>query len=200
MTRRPDAASTLDTLRAIVAAPTAPYHEWRAIDAIAAELARDGIKTSRDEYGQPHARLARGAAPPVVLVAHTDHPAFEVVSARGREGDVRILGRFRGNGLDDPVAVQLYDDDAAGPFPATLDRVVPDADLVHNSPGRMRIRAEVPLAVGQWAVLDLPGIAVAGDELRMRAADALPGCALILCALREVAREPFPVAPRAVFT
>lgn len=200
MARLPDAAEVLATLRAIGSAPTAPFHEHRALVAIAAELERAAIEARRDAYGQVHASVRRGEARAVVLVAHADHPAFEVVSAHGTEGTVRVLGGFRGAVLDEPFAVQVYDDADGGPFAATCDRFIPDLDDVHNSPGRMRIRGEVPLEPGQWAVLDLPGLDVAGDELRMRAADDLAGCTLVVCALRELGRQTFPVDVRAVFT
>ncbi|MBI2325750.1 MAG: hypothetical protein HYU87_12445 [Chloroflexi bacterium] len=200
MSRLPDADAVLATLRAIVSAPTAPYHEARALAAIVAELERDGIDVRLDQYGQIHARVQRGEARPVAIVAHTDHPAFEITSAHGHEGSARVLGGFRGNVLDVPVRVQVYDDHGGGPFPATVDRFVPDLDPVHNSAGRLRIRSEGTLVRGQWAVVDLPGLEVAGDELRMRAADDLAGCAVIVRALLEVSRASFPVDVTGVFT
>jgi putative aminopeptidase FrvX len=200
LSRLPDADAVLATAREIVSAPTAPYHEARALAAIAREIEKDGLEVRLDEYGQLHARLRRGSARPVVILAHTDHPAFEVVTAHGREGSARVLGGFRGGVLDVPAAVQVYDDHGGGPFPATIDRFVPDADLVHNSAGRVRIRSAAALAPGQWAVLDLPGLEVHGDELRMRAADDLAGCALIVLALREAARASFAVDVTGLFT
>lgn len=200
VTRLPDAGAVLATLRAIAGAPTAPYHEARALAAIVGELERGGIDVGLDAYGQVHARLRRGEARPVALVAHTDHPAFELVSAHGREGAARVLGGFRGAVLDVPFPAQVYDDHGGGPFPATIDRFVPDLDPVHNSPGRVRIRSDAALAAGQWAVVDLPGLEVDGEELRMRAADDLAGCALIVSALLELERTSFAVDVTAVFT
>ena len=153
-----------------------------------------------DAYGQIHSRVRRGAARPVVILAHTDHPAFEVMSAHGHEGSARVLGGFRGSVLEHAAAVQVYDDRGGGPFPGTIDRFVPDASLVHNSAGRVRIRSDAPLAPGQWAVLDIPGFEEDGDELRMRAADDLAGCAVIVLALGAIARETFDVDATGVFT
>lgn len=200
MSRLPDADDAIATIRRVVSAPTAPYHEARALAAIRAELEADGIDVRADDYGQLHARVTRGTARPVVVVAHTDHPAFEVMTAHGSEGSARVLGGFRGGVLDQPAAVLVYDDGGGGPVPATIDRFVPDASLVHNSAGRVRIRAEAPLAPGQWAVLDLPGLEVRGDELLMRAADDLAGCSVIVLALRAVARATHPVDVTGIFT
>jgi len=198
--RLPAADAVLATLRAIVSAPTAPYHEARALAAIVERLEGGAIDVTLDAYGQVHARIARGDARPVALLAHTDHPAFEVVSGHGREGIARVLGGFGGDVLDVPVAVQVYDDHGGGPFTGTIDRFVPDLDTVHNSAGRVRIRADVDLAAGQWAVVDLPALEVDGDELRMRAADDLAGCALIVSALLELAHASFPLDVTGVFT
>ena len=200
MTRLPDSDSVLATLRAIVTAPTAPYHEHRALAAIRGQLQAASVAVRTDAYGQLFAHVRRGEAIPLAFVAHTDHPAFEVTSAHGGEGAARVLGGFRGRTLERPTAVRVYDDRGGGPWPATVDRFVPDLDVVHNSPGRARIRCEAPLAAGQWAVLDLPGLEVRGEELRMGAADDLAGCALIVAALIELARAPFPVDATAVFT
>ena len=200
MSRLPDADAVLKTVRAIVSVPTAPYHEGRALAAILEELRRADVNVRTDAHGQLFAHVRRGDAPPIVLVAHTDHPAFEVVSARGREGTVRVLGGFRGRVLDEPTKVFVYDDEGAGPFDATLDRFVPDLDLTHNSPGRARITAARDLAAGQWAVLGLPALEIDGDEIRAVAADDLAGCALIVSALSELARASFPVDVTGVFT
>lgn len=202
MTHLPDADAVLATVRAIVTAPTAPYHEQRALAAIRGVLGRGGIEMREDAYGQLLARVHRGAPPrPIVLAAHTDHPGFEIVSAHGREGIARVLGGFRGNVLDAPTAVLVYSDDGDGaPVRATVDHFVPDLDLVHNSPGRLRIRADAPIERGQWAVLDLPALEIDGDELRMVAADDLAGCAIVAHALLELARSDVPADVTGLFT
>src|SRR5262245_19353035 len=187
-------------VRAIVSAPTAPYHEAHARAAILEEVIRAGVHIRTDDYGQLFARIQRGDARPISLVAHTDHPAFEVVSAHGNEGTVRALGGFRGGVFGRPAALRVYDDHGGGPFPATLDRFVPDLDPVHNSGGRARVRSDHPLEAGQWAVLDLPPFQQRGDLLHMGVADDLAGCAVIVLALRELATATFPVDVTGVFT
>jgi putative aminopeptidase FrvX len=70
----------------------------------------------------------------------------------------------------------------------------------HNSTVVCRIRADRELRSGQFAVLDLPGVDVAGDEIRMRAADDLAGCALIVCALLVLREDDRPHDVHAIFT
>ncbi|MDE3192836.1 MAG: M28 family peptidase [Chloroflexota bacterium] len=202
MARLPDAEATLATLRAIGSAPTAPYHEHRALAAVRGVLTHDGIELREDAHRQLFASVRRGSPRrPIALVAHTDHPAFEVVSAYGHEGIARVLGGFRGRVLEDATGVLVHADDAAvPPVRGIVDRFVPDLDPIHNSPGRMRIRAERDLVVGEWATLDLPACDLDGDDLRMVAADDLAGCAIVADVLLELAASDVPVDVTGVFT
>src|SRR5207249_10475043 len=60
--------------------------------------------------------------------------------------------------------------------------------------------AEEPLAGGEYRMLDPPAADVAGDEIRIRAADDLAGCALIGSALQALREEPAPHDVHAIFT
>jgi len=197
----PDVAQALATLDAIASQPTVPLHEGHALHAIRERLAAIGVEAREDRYGQLHARLARGEAKrALVFVAHTDHPGFVLASARGKEGRVRISGGLRERCFGRPVNALVHDDAGSDAIRAVIDDFVSDIDEPNNSPGHARIRAEGPLRVGQWAVLDLPGLEVEGDELRMRAADDLAGCALIVEALRLLQTEERPFDVHAAFT
>ena len=201
MARLPDAQSTLAVVERIASAPTAPYHEQQALRAIEGELRALGIATSRDPYGQLHARVHRGeAAHSFALIAHTDHPAFDVTSAHGREGRARVLGGFYERLFAREVRVRVHDDDDGQAFGAVLDDWKEAPDALHNSLGDCRIRAERELRVGQFAVVDLPGFEARGDELRLRAADDLALCAVIVLALGALKDDPRPHDVQAVFT
>ncbi len=201
MARLPDIDATLAMVDRIASAPTAPYHEFHALRAIARELAAIGVAASTDAYGQMFARVTRGTPRrSLALIAHTDHPAFEVVSASGREGRVRILGGLYPHFFDAAVNVLVHDDADSEPFAATLDDPQSAPDVAHNSTGTCRIRAERPLTLGQWAVLDLPAFAAHGDELHLRAADDLALCAVALLALAALRDDERAIDVHAVFT
>ena len=201
MPRLPDADVALRIVERIASAPTAPYHEQRAMRAIAAELGALGIPIEQDTYGQTHARVRSGsAARPLALLAHTDHPGFDVVSAEGREGRARILGGLHARAFAREVRVVVCDDGASEPFAATLDDYTPAIDVANNSLGHCRIRADRALAVGQWATLDLPPFEARGDELHLRAADDLALCAIAILALAALREDGRPHDVRAVFT
>jgi putative aminopeptidase FrvX len=196
-----DPDEVLAVLRRIATPATAPYHEWAVLDAIRTELEGAGISTRTDPFGQLHARVSAGAAKrALVFAAHTDHPAFEVIEASGRTGRARVLGGFRQRVFPSDVAVTVHADVGGASFAATLSEPVTDIDALHNSSTICRIRSDRPLAVGQFAMLDLPAADVAGDEIRMRAADDLAGCALIVLALLGLREERAPHDVHAIFT
>ncbi|MEO8632148.1 MAG: M20/M25/M40 family metallo-hydrolase [Chloroflexota bacterium] len=197
----PDIGTTLATIERVASAPTAPYHEFRALRAIRRELERNGLVVNEDAYGQISSRSSRpNAKRALALIAHTDHPAFEITEARGREGRARILGGLYAEFFASPVPVLVHDDADGAPFAATLDDYVPAPDAVHNSPAHCRIRADAELRAGQWAVMDLPPFAVNGDELHLRAADDLALCAVVVLVLAALRDDPRPHDVHAVFT
>lgn len=190
MPRLPDLDRTLAVTRAIASAPTAPWHEHRALGRIHGELTALGLAPRRDRYGQLTARVAGGTAKrPLAIVAHTDHPGFEVIEARGATGRVRVLGGLAPRCFDDPVAVEIHHDDGRAPLRGVLDDYVRQPDALHNSSGTLRIEAESALSVGMWAVLDLPAFARDGDRLQLRAADDLAGCAMAVLTVAALAHE-----------
>ncbi len=201
MPRSLEPDEVLATLRRIAAPPTAPYHEWAVLEAIRTELEAGGISTRTDSFGQVHAHVSGGTAKrALIFAAHTDHPAFEIVEASGRTGRARVLGGFRQRVFPSEVAVTVHSDASDGSFAAVLSEPVTDIEPMHNSTTVCRIRADRPLAVGQFAMLDLPAIDVAGDEIRMRAADDLAGCALIVLVLLGLRDERAPHDVHAIFT
>ena len=201
MPRLLDPDEVLTVLQRVASPPTAPYHEWAVLDAIRGELERGGLSTRTDSFGQLHTRVSAGAAKrALVFAAHTDHPAFEIIEASGKTGKARVLGGFRQPVFPSDVAVTVHDDTSSDSFAAKLSEPVTDIEPLHNSTISCRIRAERSLAVGQFAVLDLPSADVSGDEVRMRAADDLAGCALIVCMLLALRSERAPHDVHAVFT
>ena len=199
--RLPDERAVVAMLERVASPPTVPYHEWRALDAIAAELKALGLVVEADRYGQLFTHLASGSAKrSVAFVAHTDHPGFEIVEANGSRG----LARFRG-GIDPtyfrssfPVIVHrdgTVDGHQAQGLGYVSDPVLPDW-----SAGYCEIQAERDLAVGDWAVLDMPAFERRGPELHLRSADDLAGCGLIIAMLGVLRDESRPFDVHAVFT
>jgi putative aminopeptidase FrvX len=148
-----------------------------------------------------HARVARGSAKrALAFAAHTDHPAFEITEARGGEGRARVLGGFRQRMFPNDIPVTVLEDAGEASFRAVLLDPQTSVDAMHNSTVVCRIRADRDLRAGQFAVFDMPGVDLVGDEIRMRAADDLAGCALIVCALLVLREDDRPHDVHAIFT
>jgi endoglucanase len=201
VTRLPDEHAILATLERVASPPTVPYHEWRALDAIAAELKMIGLVPTLDAYGQLFAHRSYGSAKrALVFVAHTDHPGFEVVDASGKMGLARFRGGIDPRYFDHPFGLVVHRDGVAGGHPARGTAYVHDPVLPDGSSGYCEIHSDKTLAVGDWAVLDLPDFERRGPELHLRSADDLAGCALIVSMLEALRDETRPFDVRAVFT
>jgi endoglucanase len=199
--RLPDEQDVIATLERVASPPTVPYHEWRALDAIAAELKRLGVAPTRDRYGQLSVHLARGSAKrSLAFVAHTDHPGFELVDVSGSRGVARFRGGIDPTYFRGSFPLVVHRDGIAGGHPATGSGYVHDPVLPDWSAGYCEIHAERPLAIGDWAVLDVPAFERRGNELYLRSADDLAGCALILSTLDALRDETRAFDVHAVFT
>lgn len=195
----PDEPSALRLLREIGSPPTAPFHEDGPRAAIEAELARMGVEHRRDAWGNVLAARRRGSPKrAVALVAHMDHPAFEVIEAHGRIGRAKVRGGLFRETFRPGVAIAIQRDGRA--FAATGSDLRMDIEPINYSIGHLRLEAAEDLRVGDWGVLDLPSFETHGDDVRMRAADDLAGCALMLAVLDALGRDRRAHECHAVFT
>jgi putative aminopeptidase FrvX len=189
----------IDVLENLNRIPTAPFHEEsmaRQILTLAQPLREDHrIRSFRDRFGN----LVIGYSPgrpalEVVLVAHMDHPAFEVRSHRGETLELEVLGGLPWELLmgsrvsvvcGEPVAeaVVVAVDQAAGTVTGRL-----EAGEVRGS------------LVGLPAVLGLEAAEVDAEWFRAPVIDDLAGCAAILAALGHCVVTSPEVAVTGLFT
>ena len=74
----------LDILAALGRHPAIPFYETAVAGEIASRLSDLDINFGRDDYGNIIAHYATDTTLlPVALVAHMDHPGFEITEARG---------------------------------------------------------------------------------------------------------------------
>lgn len=189
-------------IRSITEPATAPFEEHEARSALHRLL--DGLKIpfEVDAYGNTIARVRRGMPRrPVAFVAHLDHPAMRVesVSATGvncvAEGGLPMKG-LKGARVVFPRA-------KGGPIKAQVAsfklREVNGRERVDRLVLKLGARSAKP-EVGDFAVLDVPAFARAGNRVKGRACDDLIGCVAIAAALHELARGQAPVEAMGIFT
>jgi putative aminopeptidase FrvX len=195
--------NALDILEVLCLKPTVSYHEHLVAREILGTLSSNRIAARRDRWGNVLAELPGDESlPPLVFVAHMDHPGFEAMEVIevGEEDEV-IYAEPRGG-----IGARAYDVgtgvrvvarngvtlygyiESHGPLRrigrfARTDRVVIRPEL--NASVRKASQLPYPAAV----VLDLPSFSVDGDLIRGRQLDDLAGCATILTALTTIESE-----------
>ena len=192
----------LEILETLCTQPTVSFHEHRVAREITNILATNGIQQHRDRWGNVIATIdGNDSLPPLVFVAHMDHPGFEAIEAVEINEDEEIIYAEPRGGLgtrayDIGTSVQVIAQNGntifgtieshthlrhAGRF-ARADRVTirPDDDGYGPKPSQLTYPAAV--------LLDLPSFRLDGDIIRARQLDDLAGCATILSALIEVNR------------
>ena len=192
----------IEILETLCLQPSVSYHERRVAREILRMLADAEIESQVDRWGNILATLPNeNDVPPLVFVAHMDHPGFEAVEAlEVSEDDDLIVAEPRGGlgarAYDVGTGVHVISRDGSATYGvieshdmlrrvgngrfARADRVMirPDDGPMNRKPTELAYPAPV--------VLDLPSFSIDGDLIRGRQLDDLAGCATILAAMIAV--------------
>ncbi len=165
-----------DILAMLAAEPAAAFFEAGVARVATAWLRRRGVAVERDAYGNLLARAGGANGPPLVLMAHMDHPGAHLL---GRDR-ARLMGGVAATALAGAVPVRVI-----GPRDERRGRLV-GFDAATRT---FRYEGE-PLGRGAaFAVWDLPDLIRDDERWAMRAADDLMGVTAILWLLGQVARR-----------
>ncbi len=181
----------LDYLARLGAQPAVAFHENGVATAVREALTEIGVSWRTDGFGNIIASISGTEAerhPPIALMAHMDHPGFEIVD---RDGDYLIgkaLGGVPPGAFAPGVPLHIVlpagcriSAETVGPHGSEQDR---QAQI------RLTGALEESIPIPSPAVFDLPDFSIEDDHLVMRAADDLAGCGCILSALAELRDEP----------
>ncbi|MBI3978119.1 MAG: M28 family peptidase [Chloroflexi bacterium] len=186
----------LSVLAALGRCPAAPLHEGAVIATLREHLARLGLPAETDHYGNLIAHLRRGEpAQRLALVAHTDHPAFEILDVQGGRAGGVLRGGVAAEYFHQAVPVRIVT--AAGPIAGRIESAAVDQATGET---RLDLVTNGPAAPGDFGVFDLVDFALVGDQIHMRAVDDLAGCAAIVLTLAELAAGETACDVYAVFT
>ncbi|GAB4305365.1 MAG: hypothetical protein Kow0090_20960 [Myxococcota bacterium] len=195
-----DKKFALKLLKEIHSIPTAPYNEDGILKYVAAFARKRRIKTATDKHGNLLLHLDTGGKHPIGIVAHTDHPGFEISGDKNG----RLVSRFHGG-----VPPSFFSGKTPVFFSANGKTV--NASIVgykteiHPRSRKRRIKevtldGKSGLPVGAPGMWGKPFIKFKGDFIHAWAHDDVSGCALILCALNECIRRKYKVNIYALFT
>jgi putative aminopeptidase FrvX len=172
----------LGVVRDVLRVPAAPYHEQAVRHAIERFAVACGVASVRDRAGNVllrcNPRRAAGArnAAPLVLVAHMDHPGFEVLD----NGRVEFLGNVPRE-MFHKARLLIH-----GRHQSTRARIVTMEQRRWPRRKIARIVPRRPVGPGDYGFWDLPGLQLRRGRLYAPAIDDLLGVAVILAALREL--------------
>lgn len=176
----------VETLRATLALPTAPFREHAVIEYVRRFAADTGVRFARDAGGNVLLRHRRaGGAGRWVFAAHMDHPGFVATARRGRT----LWAQFRGS-----VGKEYFVGSSVRFFaPGGERRAVVESVRAMTSPRWLAVRLKLdrsapvpPGTVGMW---DMPAVRIRAKRVSARACDDLAGVAVVLCVMRRLAEE-----------
>ena len=185
-----DRKEALDFLARLGAQPAVAYHEGGVSSVVQAILHEIGVEYNIDTFGNILARLpgSNPDVPPLAIVAHMDHPGFELTERHGDAFVADALGGIPASSFAAGVPLQVVLSGGrrvgaatAGSYGEESERKV----LVRVSDDS--VAAELPLPAA--AVFDLVDFELDGEYIRMRAVDDLAGCASALAAMARLCRS-----------
>ena len=187
----------LQILRELGERPAAPFHESAPAEYILKTLKDIGLDARADHFGNIIARCrsADSGTPPLALVAHMDHPGFEIVEASERGLLAVALGGVPEVSLTNPADVLIILEGGVripartAPFPDGDGRTV-----------RVELSQEASINPPAPVVFDLTDFTLEDRFIRMRALDDLAGCAASLAAMERLTAENASCDVYAVFT
>ncbi len=177
--------------------PTAPYHEDRIVDRVIGFGLGLGLEVSDDADGNVFvwhrgARSSGHAKRPLIVSAHMDHPAIEVVSTEPLVG--HLLGSIRPEAFSTPVPVRFFNPDTSD-NPRGVREVAGSVlgafhlEGVADARVGLHLAAAGALVPGAFGVFDTGPVTLDAKTgiLHMTAADDLAGCAITLAWLARSA-------------
>ena len=178
----------LDFLARLGRQPAVAFHEEGVASQVLSILAELGLEHRTDEFGNILARI-EGSDPsvdPLAIVAHMDHPGFEITGSQGADFIATAMGGVPASSFAEGVPLEVLLPDGSRAPALTAGKHGDDADrqvLIRLANQESAGAIEPPAA----AVFALTDFEIDGEFIRMRAADDLAGCASILAALARLA-------------
>jgi len=186
----------LNLLGKILPLPTAPFHEHFVSSFLCEELKKADIDFQQDRYGN----IVAGGGDKknsMAYVAHMDHPGFEIARVKVNRVEADWFG-----GVDAKyfigARVVIYDQ-----FTGAVGARGVVEKVSKNPQGRvekMTLRIKGSAARGDFGAWNLVPFRRRGELIYTKGADDLVGCAVILCALKELKKRGIQNGIRGIFT
>ncbi|PCI36292.1 MAG: hypothetical protein COB53_10075 [Elusimicrobia bacterium] len=187
-------------LRRVLPQPTAPFHEYYVRDALSSVLKELGVPFRLDKYGNLIASYRKGKAAPMSMLAHMDHPGFEILSVdNSRTARARWNGQVPTFNLRGRRLALIADDPNIGRRGTAL-VLKGDGRGPRDKVSAMTLRVPKGTRAGDFGHADLTGLTFKRGKLFSKALDNVAGCCAIVAALQILVKNRLPGDVRAIFT
>lgn len=197
-----DIPRALEILETLCRQPATSYFENNVSREVERMLSDAVIPWEQDDYGNIIARLTRrDTAPPhaerpVALVAHMDHPGFEVVDVHGPRLTLQMRGRVSDVIYEQQVDLVIHCADGSSCAARTTGR---DGDT-ESRVLYADLMGQNEVVLPAFAVFDLVDCEFRDNTVFARGLDDLAGCAATLSVMETLAAEHQSVDVIGVFT
>ncbi|PKB71856.1 MAG: hypothetical protein BZY87_03210 [SAR202 cluster bacterium Io17-Chloro-G6] len=178
----------LDFLSRLGSNPATAFKEDGVADTVRAILDELGLEYRQDAFGNIIAKISGtdSTANPLAIVAHMDHPGFEITGSHSDGANnsyvAKAMGGVPPSSFEAGVPVQALLPDGSRVSGATAGQFGDDSER------QVLVRLDQPqdLEPPISVVFDLVDFELDGPHIRMRAVDDLAGCGSILSALARL--------------
>ena len=177
----------LDYLSRLGSNPATAFREERVASTVKTILGDIGVRFEQDKFGNIISKIpgTDPTANPLAVVAHMDHPGFEITGTHPDGHVATAMGGVPASSFEPGVRLQVLLPDGsrvngktAGKYGEVNDRQIL---VILDEPQDL----EPPVPV----VFDLVDYELDGDMIRMRAVDDLAGCGSILAMIAQLAED-----------
>ena len=174
----------LDYLSRLGGNPATAFREEGVASTVKAILREIGARFEQDAFGNIIAKVpgTDPSANPLAVVAHMDHPGFEITGSHPDGHIATAMGGIPPSSFESGVPVQVLLPDGSRVNGATTGRYGEESDRQVLIKLEQPQDLEPPLSV----VFDLIDYELDGDMIRMRAVDDLAGCGSILAMIAQL--------------
>jgi endoglucanase len=183
-------------LEQVVSIPTASFFEHRVSSYIQSFLEEIGVPYRQDRWGNIIAHYQKGQnIHPLALMAHTDHPALEIITESlptehpTATHTAKLLGGVLPACFEKEVGVRVYNRDVAIAMRSAKVVGYSVGDNPRSVTLYLKVEGEGVLAGGSFGVWDLTDFALKDNLIHARAIDDLAGCAAMLLTFWRLAQE-----------
>ena len=174
----------LDFLSRLGSNPATAFKEDGVVDTVKSILAEIGLEYQQDDFGNIISKVS-GTDPtanPLAIVAHMDHPGFEIISSHTDGYIAKAMGGIPQSSFDSGVPIQVILPDGSRIKGSTAGKFGEDSERQVLIKLDQHYDLEPPVT----AVFDLVDFELYNEHIHMRAVDDLAGCGSILAALAQL--------------